>query len=71
MARQWVGKLPNSCDLCWCLLMGQGFVDGRTKQGPWAIMCLTCFGSHGVGLGVGRGQAYEGEQGVRYEDLEK
>lgn len=30
--------------------------DGRTKQGPWAHMCNTCFASQGVGLGTGKGQ---------------
>ncbi len=30
--------------------------DGATRQGPWAYMCDGCFMTHGVGLGVGRGQ---------------
>lgn len=31
-------------------------VDGKTKMGPWAYMCEGCFQSHGVGLGLGKGQ---------------
>jgi len=30
--------------------------DGKTKRGPWANMCEECFGTHGIGLGTGRGQ---------------
>jgi hypothetical protein len=30
--------------------------DGKTIGGQWAFMCEDCFMSHGVGLGVGRGQ---------------
>lgn len=30
--------------------------DGATRQGPWAYMCDGCFTTHGVGLGLGRGQ---------------
>lgn len=31
-------------------------VDGKTKDGPWANMCQDHFESHGIGLGLGRGQ---------------
>lgn len=34
------------------------FVDGKTKMGPWAMMCLPCHRRYGVGLGTGRGQRY-------------
>jgi hypothetical protein len=30
--------------------------DGKTTAGPWANMCGPCFGTHGIGLGTGRGQ---------------
>lgn len=33
--------------------------DGATHQGPWANMCGDCFALHGVGLGLGVGQALE------------
>lgn len=48
-----VDRIPN-CDLC-----GDGTPathDGKTTMGPWAFMCDAHFGSHGTGLGVGRGQ---------------
>jgi len=48
-----VSKLPR-CDF------NEGHppaaVDGKTNMGPWAYMCEGCFQSHGVGLGLGKGQ---------------
>ena len=35
---------------------GDAAVDGKTKMGPWANMCESCFAANGVGLGLGRGQ---------------
>lgn len=32
--------------------------DGKTKRGPWASMCESCFVTHGIGLGTGKGQRY-------------
>jgi len=46
-----VSQLPK-CDFCGKVAK----YDGRTKHGPWANMCLICFGEQGVGLGVGKGQ---------------
>lgn len=54
---KWYGVLPKTCDICHRPLK-RFFVDGRTRQGPWAIMCSLCFESHGVGLGIGKGQKY-------------
>jgi len=34
------------------------FIDGATRNGQWAYMCLECHKIHGVGLGIGRGQKY-------------
>lgn len=34
-------------------------VDGKTKMGPWAVMCLDCHKRYGVGLGTGKGQQYK------------
>lgn len=31
-------------------------IDGATKIGPWAYMCVPCHEVHGVGLGLGLGQ---------------
>jgi len=30
--------------------------DGKTTLGPWGYMCEAHFQSHGIGLGLGRGQ---------------
>lgn len=46
-----VSSLPK-CDFCG---KTAGY-DGKTTHGPWANMCEDCFGQHGVGLGLGRGQ---------------
>ena len=48
---KWYGILPKSCDICKRPLK-KIFIDGRTKMGPWAIMCNNCFKEHGVGLGI-------------------
>lgn len=54
----YVSKLPT-CDIHELQLGETGVIaeyDGKTKQGPWANMCASCFEAHGVGLGTGRGQ---------------
>lgn len=54
----YVTQLPD-CDIHKSLLDKPGVpaaYDGKTVQGPWANMCEECFGTHGVGLGTGRGQ---------------
>lgn len=61
--KYWFGSEIKKCNLCERKfgednLAGIVFVDGRTVFGPWAIMCLSCHDSYGVGLGIGRGQAY-------------
>lgn len=57
--RVWVGEAPTHCDLCKQRLL-HSFVDGRTRMGPWAIMCPTCRLNYGpLELGPGRGQKYE------------
>ena len=54
------GKIMHTvgeCNLCAKERLSE-FVDGKTRMGPWANMCLPCFRKVGVGLGVGRGQRY-------------
>jgi hypothetical protein len=34
-------------------------IDGKTTQGPWAIMTPESHQIYGVGLGIGLGQVYE------------
>lgn len=57
MKNKWYGVTPKQCDVCSGKLT-TAFVDGRTKTGFWAIMCLPCHKEFGVGLGVGKGQRY-------------
>lgn len=56
--KKWTGKVPVKCDGCDNILEGT-FIDGRTIFGPWAIMCEDCHTTHGVGLGIGKGQRYD------------
>ena len=41
-------------------------VDGKTRAGAWANMCLLCFREYGIGLGEGKG--YELLQDTGQED---
>ncbi len=60
----WHGTTPAQCDLCECQLESAPFVDGATRHGPFAIMCLTCHKTEGTGLGKGKGQRYELKDGT-------
>ena len=56
---KWHGS--EECDFCQCDVTTKPyFVDGTTRQGPWACMCPDCFTLHGRGLGTGVGQKYNG-----------
>lgn len=57
---EWTGPIPESCDLCGKRTsLRKSFVDGAMRgRGGWAIMCLDCFFTRGVGLGIGRGQHF-------------
>ena len=58
MATKWIGEKPKKCDICPGPIEGH-FVDGKTIDGPWALMCLRCHKDIGVGLGIGKGQKYQ------------
>ena len=51
----WMGS--TTCDFCGKKITDK-LVDGKTVEGPWAVMCPHCFTVHGVGLGIGKGQKY-------------
>ena len=56
---KWQGDLPKTCNLCEVPLSTvPSFIDGKTLDGPWAIMCIDCHRVNGVGLGTGKGQKY-------------
>lgn len=56
--RYWTGRAPKACDICEKPI-GTVFTDGKTRRGPWAIMCPDCLPRmsiarttfHGTGLG--------------------
>ena len=60
--KKWISDY-ETCDVCTKKIkdVEPWFVDGKTKEGPWALMCPACFGKHGVGLGLGKGQKYNGK----------
>jgi hypothetical protein len=55
--KSWTGAPPKKCETCQRLIV-KSFVDGKTRNGYWAIMCPDCVPSFGVGLGLGKGQKY-------------
>jgi hypothetical protein len=57
----WTGRV-GPCQFCHTSLEGKSFVDGATRMGPWAIMCLDCHKVEGHGIGQGRGQQYNAER---------
>lgn len=59
-ATVWTGDVPERCDCCGKKIT-RSFVDGMVKMGPWAIMCLPCHETEGVGIGPGMGQMYQGD----------
>lgn len=63
---KWYGVMPKRCDLCKRPLT-KFFADGRTRMGPWAIMCHHCFREYGVKLGTGKGQKYSIPGGQKIE----
>ena len=68
MAKVWSGSPPCFCDVCSDVITDE-FVDGKTKMGPWAMMCPPCHKEQGCGCGTGKGQRYrqQGEDWVKVE----
>ena len=52
----WCGEIGEKDDFG--AEIGDSFVDGRTRMGPWAIMSSESFAEHGIKLGTGFGQLY-------------
>lgn len=65
---KWLSNF-DKCDICSSPIKGDVafFVDGKTNIGPWALMCPACFKKHGVGIGYGVGQKYDGKTAVLLE----
>jgi len=65
MSTYWEGNPITDCEICGGAIT-IFFVDGKTKSGPWGVMCLGCHKIHGVGLGTGKGQQYEKQMSGRW-----
>lgn len=46
-----------TCDFCQHEVTE--WIDGKTIYGPWANMCLACYKTRGIGIGLGLGQRYK------------
>jgi hypothetical protein len=56
--KYWMGDVPLRDDFG--MEITDEFIDGVTRQGPWAMMAPTSWRTMGIGvLGVGRGQRYQ------------
>lgn len=62
MAKYWLSAPPRKCDICGGAI-GDTFTDGKTRSGPWAIMCDPCLPKASIGRnrhhGEGLGQHYK------------
>lgn len=68
--KYWQGKAPQRCDTCGGMLTDDAFTDGKTRSGPWAIMCDGCLPRYSIGRmvhhGQGLGQRYERQADGRW-----
>lgn len=64
----WMGSVPKLDDFQ--KQITDEFVDGKTRQGPWATMSLESFKKYGVGLGLGRGQLYQKQPDGKWKKIE-
>ncbi len=55
-SRRWQSA-RNTCDVCDSDISHTEFVDGKTKHGPWALMCMRCWHRYGAFASFGTGQA--------------
>jgi hypothetical protein len=64
----WMGRV-GLCDKCRKPL-GNRIIDGATENGPWGLFDPACHKEIGIGLGTGRGQAFEKQEDGRYLKVE-
>ena len=64
----WGGSEPK-CDFCGRTTMKK-FIDGATIAGPWAMMCIPCHRTLGMGLGLGKGQLYQKQKDSSWLKIE-
>lgn len=58
LLEQDMNEYHDKCDLCDAELTDVKY-DAATTLGPWGILCRSCMGRYGLGLGTGRGQEYK------------
>jgi hypothetical protein len=63
--RYWQGSPPAACDLCGKPITTT-FIDGATKRGAWANLCLRCHREIGRGVAPGDGQMYQRQDDGRW-----
>lgn len=61
----WSGDDPTICQICLDEIT-EAFVDGKTRNGSWAILCPICALLEGCQLGLGKGQLYELQENGPY-----
>ena len=59
----WKGKEPTHCEICGDPIKNE-FIFGKTEMEEWKYMCSLCHRYKGIGMGPGKGQQYERENGV-------
>jgi len=65
----WTGTPVSECNIC-DTKIEEVFIDGATWRGAWAIMCPNCYASHGIGLGLGKGQKFVKQDDERWLKVE-
>jgi hypothetical protein len=61
----WHGSPISVCHIC-SNPIDRRFVDGATRFGSWAFMCIACHDEFGRGVGTGRGQMYDKQADGRW-----
>jgi hypothetical protein len=70
MKTYWLSDVAKTCELGCGRSLHEEFVDGRTKYGPWALMCIECWRATGFKLGLGSGQRYKRQPSGLYIKVE-
>jgi len=67
--KYWMGDVPKKDDFGYPIV--DEFFDGKTKQGPWALMSYTSWKIYSVRkLGTGYGQRYKKQSGGKWLKVE-
>jgi len=64
----WCGSVPPQDDFG--VPIKSEFIDGRTREGPWAMMSPWSHRAYGVGLGTGKGQKYQKKEDGKWHKVQ-